>query len=290
MNVVTQQKTTLKFSKFSPNIGAAVTGVDLTKPVDAATLQTLIDGLHEHIFLVIRDQKFDTPDQYMAAGALFGELMDQDQHDIYGLPGYPKIRQVSNMTKGYDGRVVNAKPVWHTDHTHYTIPPKYTSMYPIHLPSSGGGTSFANMRIAYERLPADLKKKVDGMKTVNVLAGSAARGLKPIQKEGMQRGGVQHTAIQPLVRTHPNHGSKALYFQPKKTENIIGMTPEETQDLFDELLARVIQPDNTHTHKWQLGDMLIWDNRSALHKANDDFDPSQLRLFYRLTMLGEKPM
>jgi alpha-ketoglutarate-dependent taurine dioxygenase len=290
VTITTETRPVMTISKLSPNIGAEVIGIDMSQPVPAASMEKLIDALHEHIFLVFRDQDFDTPDKYEAAGALFGELMDQDQHEIYGIEGHPKIRQLSNKLAGYDGRIDLGIPAWHTDHTHFEMPPKYTSMYPLSLPSSGGGTSFANMRIAYDRLPDATKKKVDAMQTVNVLAGSAARGAKAIVKDGMKRGGVQHTAIQPLVRTHPNHGSKALYFQAKKTENIVGMTPEETQDFFEDLLSQIIQPDNSYTHAWRMGDFLIWDNRSALHKAGTDFDHSQSRKFYRLTVKGEKPV
>jgi len=288
VNVVAKPAAPLTVAKLSPNIGAEVTGIDLTKPVDAATRQALLDALHEHIFLVIRDQNFDTPEKYLAAGSLFGELMEQDQPEVLGLPGYPKIRMIDNMQKDQNGKISRAVPGWHTDHTHFEKPPKYTSLYPLQIPSSGGGTSLANMRIAFERLPADLKKKLEPMKTVNVLAGSAARNLRSTQVEGMKQGNA-HTAIQPLVRTNPDHGSKALYFQPRKTENVVGMTPEATQDMFDDLLERVIQPDNTYTHKWRRGDMLIWDNRSALHKANGDFEQTERRQFYRITVAGEKP-
>jgi taurine dioxygenase len=287
VNVVTKPAT-LTVNKLSPNIGAEVIGIDLSKPIDERTRQQLIDALHENIFLVIRDQKFDTPEKYLQAGSAFGELMEQDQPEVLGLPGYPKIRMISNRQKDQTGKVSKSMPDWHTDHTHFARPPKYTSMYPLHLPTSGGGTSLANMRLAYARLSPEEQQRFAGMKTVNVLAGSAAKGLRSTQLEGMKSGGTQ-TAVQPFVRTHPDHGSKALYFQPRKTENIVGMTPEETQDLFEGLLKKIIQPDNSITHKWRMGDMLIWDNRSALHKANDDFDPSQLREFYRITVLGETP-
>ncbi len=289
MNVVVQQPT-LAVTKLTPNMGVEITGIDLNKPLDSATRQRLIDALHEHIFIVVRDQHF-TPDQFIAAGRLFGKLQEQDQPEIYGLPGYPEIRQVSNMHKDKSGNIAKYSPEWHTDHTHYTIPPKYTALYPVTLPTDtiGGGTSFCNTRLGYARLPDDLKQKITPMKTVNVLAGSAARNAKSTSVEGMQAGN-KNTAIQPLVRTHPDHGSKAVYFHPKKTENVIGMTPEDTQDMLDDLMVRMVQPDTTYTHQWRMGDFLMWDNRSSLHKAGNNYDKSQLRLFYRIIVEGEKPM
>jgi taurine dioxygenase len=99
--------------------------------------------------------------------------------------------------------------------------------------------------------------------------------------------------LQPLVRTNPDNGRKALYFHTSKTENIIGLTPQETQVLFDELLTYALKPEFIYSHTWRLGDMLLWDNRSALHKANYDYDPAdvtQHRLLYRIMVKGERPV
>lgn len=286
MNVVVN-KPAVKVTRLTPHIGAEITGVDLTRPIDEDTHGRILDALHEHIVICIRDQHF-TPDQYVAAGSLFGDLMNQDQPELYGLEGYPKIRRIDSEQADYTGRKVTTTPEWHTDHTHYERPPKYTMLYPVHLPSHGGGTSFCNTRIGYERLPADLKARIDGMRTINVLAGSAARDLRTTNTQGVERGN-QRRAEQPLVRRNPDHGlSKAVYFQPKKTENVIGMSPEASQDLLYDLMDRLVQDDTTYTHKWRMGDHVIWDNRSSLHKANSDFDHTQRRLFYRMCVEGEK--
>jgi taurine dioxygenase len=95
--------------------------------------------------------------------------------------------------------------------------------------------------------------------------------------------------LQPLVRTNPDNGTKALYCHPSKTENIIGMTPEDSQDFLHELIDMAIRPEFTYTHQWRLGDMLIWDNRSAMHRANFDYDPNQHRLLYKIIIKGEQP-
>ena len=285
---VLEKEKTLRISKISPNLGAEVVGVDLGKPVAAETRKQLLDALHEHIVLVIRDQKF-TPEQYMAAGQVFGELMEQDQPEIYGLPGYPYIRVLNSQMKDKSGKVRTYSPDWHTDHTHIEVPPKYTMMYPIALPDQGGGTSFCNSRLAFARLPEEMRNRMVDMKTVNVLLGSAARNPTSTSVEGM-RDGNAHTAVQPLVRTNPDAGNtKAIYFHLKKTENIQGMSPEASQDFLADLLQTIVQPDVTYVHKWRMGDMVIWDNRSSLHKAGTDFDHSQLRMFHRMCVVGERP-
>ncbi len=95
--------------------------------------------------------------------------------------------------------------------------------------------------------------------------------------------------IQPLIRTHPENGTKAIWFHTGKTECIVGMEPRETQAFLAELLETAIQPDFTYLHEWKLGDMLLVDNRSAMHKAGFDYDPNQHRMPYRALVRGDRP-
>mgnify|MGYP003388721317 CR=1 FL=1 len=285
---VLKKESTMQIEKLSPNFGAEVIGADLTCPVSDAVRKQLFDALHENIALVIRDQNF-TPDQYVAAGSIFGELMLKDQPEKYGLPGYPLVRVLNSQMKDSAGKVRSYKPNWHTDHTHLKVPPKYTMMYPVALPSQGGGTSFCNSRLGFERLPVSLRNRIIDMKTVNVLSGSAAPNPTSTSLEDMNEGN-QQTAVQPLVNTNPDHGgSKAIYFHLKKTENIIGMSPEDSQAFLADLLKIMDQPEVTYVHQWRMGDMLIWDNRSSMHKAGVDFDHNQLRMFNRMFVIGNDP-
>ena len=95
--------------------------------------------------------------------------------------------------------------------------------------------------------------------------------------------------LQPLVRTNPDNGTKALYFHPVKTENIVGMSAAESQALLNDLLERSVRDEFTYRHRWRKGDMLIWDNRAAMHRAHFDYDPEQHRLLYRVLVRGEVP-
>ena len=283
-------KYALRIAKLSPHIGAEATGVDLTRPVDEDTRRRLNEALVENVALVIREQSF-TPAQYVAAGRLFGELMEQDQTDIYGHPDEPLIRRVSNMYTDKNGARLKYDASWHTDHTHFVHPPKYTMLHPVSLPTDtvGGGTSVCNMRAGYAALPEALKQRIDGMQTVNQLAG-AVRGVRNPLSVQSQSESKREPVTQPLVRSNPDHGgSKSLYFHPRKTVNIVGLDPEASQELLDDLLEHALKPEFIYVHKWRMGDMLIWDNRSALHKAGTNFDASQLRLLYRLVVKGERP-
>ena len=277
----------MKVTRLTPHIGAEVTGIDLRKPVDADTRRQLNAAVVEHVALVIRDQDL-TPEQYLAAISLFGEPMEQ-HFTQYALPDCPLVHEVSNRHKDKSGKRVKHGAGWHTDHTNHVRPPKYTCLYAVSLPSSGGDTAVVNMRAGYEALPQSVKDKIAGMKTVNVFQGSASERYSGQSAEA-QVERKPEPVLQPLVRTNPENGTKALYFHPVKTENIVGMAPAESQALLADLLERAVQPEFVYRHKWRKGDVLLWDNRAALHRAYFDYDPEEYRLLYRVLVRGEVPV
>jgi taurine dioxygenase len=144
------------------------------------------------------------------------------------------------------------------------------------------------MRAGYESLPKSLQGRIAGMKTVNVFQGSAAATYSG-QSADAQAERKPEPVLQPLVRTNPDNGLKALYFHPVKTENIVGMTPQESQALLDELLSYAVRDEFVYRHRWRKGDVLIWDNRAAMHRAHFDYDPNEFRLLYRVLVRGEVP-
>jgi len=288
MSVLAQERT-MKITKIKDHIGAEVTGIDLRQPIDAETRKRLYDAVVENVCLVIRDQHL-TPAEYQKAAELFGELME-DQNRMYLVDGLPLVSVLDNRFKDSKGgpAKVGKNATWHTDHTNQERPPKFTMLYPVALPDHGGGTSVANMRDAYEALPEDWKQKITPMKTENTLISSARFKISnPDVLKAQQEAKVPPT-VQPLVRTHPDTGTKAIWFHKSKTERIIGMEPEETQDFLDELLKVAIKPEFAYVHEYKLGDMLIIDNRAAMHKAGFDYDHSQHRRLYRILVRGDRP-
>ena len=276
----------MQVTKLTPRIGAELTGIDLRKPIDAQTRERLNAAVVEHVALVVRDQEF-TPEQYLRAVALFGEPMEQ-HFTQYALPGCPLVHEVSNRHTDKSGKRVKHGAGWHTDHTNHVRPPKYTCLYAVSLPSSGGDTAVVNMRAGYEALPDAIKERIGGMKTVNVFQGSASARYSG-QSADAQAERRPEPVLQPLVRTNPENGTKALYFHPVKTENIVGMSAQESQALLDDLLERSVRDEFTYRHKWRKGDMLLWDNRAAMHRAHFDYDPNEYRLLYRVLVRGEVP-
>ena len=288
MNVLAEEET-IKISKIKKHIGAEVTGLDLRNSIDEEIRQSLYDALVDNVALVIRDQKF-TAAEFQAAASLFGELME-DQDRLYLVPGLPLVSTLSNRHK--DGQGNQAKvaknATWHTDHTNQEFPPKFTTLYPVELPDSGGGTSVCNMRAAYEALPADLRQRIAGMQTANTLISSVRTKIANPDILRAQRELSGGPMIHPLVRTHPERGTKAIWFHLNKTENILGMGAEETQEFLAELLQTALRPEFVYVHEWKLSDMLIIDNRSAMHKAGFDYDHSQHRMLYRILVRGDRP-
>ena len=288
MTVATAAET-LKITRIKQHIGAIVTGIDLREPIDEDTRQRLYDAAVDNVVLIIRGQNF-TPAQYQAAAELFGELME-DQNRRYLVDGHPLISVLSNRHTDSQGNPakVGANSTWHTDHTNQECPPKFTMLYAVEVPDKGGATRVCNTRAAYEALPEDLKRKITGMKTANTLISSARFKIAnpDILKDQLES--KTPPMIHPLVRTHPERGTKAVWFHKSKTENILGMTPEDTQEFLQALTDRVTQEEFCYAHEYRKGDMLIIDDRSSLHKAGFDYDHSQHRLLYRALVRGDRP-
>ena len=288
MNVLAKAET-MKITKIKEHIGAIVTGIDLREPVDAGTRQRLYDAVVDNVVLVIRGQDF-TPAQYQAAAELFGELME-DQNRRYLVDAHPLISVLSNRHKDSQGNPakIGTNSTWHTDHTNQECPPKFTMLYAVEVPDKGGATRVCNSHAGFESLPEELKQRITPMKTANTLISSARFKIANPDILKSQQELKVPPMIQPLVRTHPERGTKAVWFHKSKTEKILGMTPEDTQEFLQDLTDRVTQEQFVYAHEYKKGDMLIIDDRSSLHKAGFDYDHSQHRLLYRILVRGDKP-
>ena len=158
-----------------------------------------------------------------------------------------------------------------------------TILFSLKVPKSGGDTLFANLYRAYELLPEEIKKKIAGKKALHIYdydnaSVSASRDLAPDAPR----------YAHPIVRIHPETRRKALYVNRLMTYAIEGMDEKESAEILEECFRIIERPDNVYAHKWQVGDLLMWDNRCTAH-ARTDFEATEPRLMRRLTVLGEKP-
>ena len=274
------------FRRLSPHTGVEVTGIDLNQPIDDGLREALNRAFVEHSVLVVRDQTF-TPDQMLAAVRLFGEVFVQ-HNTRFALPECPLIHYISNQDKFPDGRRYIPGEGYHTDHSNDRMPPKATVLHAVQLPDAGGDTQYVNMHAAYEGLPAVLRERIDPLRAVHVYQSRhSARKLMGLTENAKDR--VPDAVVHPLVRTHPETGRRAIYINPIRIDDIEGMAEAEAQGLLTQLLAHATQPQYEYRHKWQLGDLVMWDNRCLLHKANGDYDMDQMRYLYRVMLKGDAP-
>lgn len=291
MSVSAENRTQSSFTvtPIKDGIGAEITGIDLSQPVDDVTRKALYDAVVDNVAVVIRNQNF-TPAQFAAAAENFGELMP-DQIQTALAEGVPMVSILDNFEKDSTGSQakVPKNATWHTDHTNKELPPKFTFLYALAIPNEGGGTSIVNMRAAYAALSAERRAELDAMETANQRISSARLANANPDSLRDQEQLAEPLVMHPLVRTHPERGDKAIWFHMGKTETVTGLDPFATQDFLKNLLDETIKPDITYTHNWVLGDMLIVDNRAAMHKAGSDYDMSQHRKLYRTMVRGDRP-
>ena len=271
----------------SEHTGAEVRGIDLTEPVDEAVQAGLNRAFVEHSVLVFRDQHL-APQQLLEAVGLFGEPFPQ-HNSRFALHECPLVHYISSQDFYPDGRRYIPAEGYHTDHSNAARPPKATILHAVSLPDRGGDTQYVDMRLAYDELPQQTKRRLKGLKAIHVYQSRhSARKLMELSSESRDR--VPDAVTHPIVRTHPESGRKAIYINPIRTEGIVGMPEEEALTLLAELLEHATQPQYLYRHCWRPGDLVMWDNRSLLHKANGDYDMKQLRYLYRIMLQGDVPV
>ena len=265
----------LRITRLHPSLGAEIAGVDLSAPIAEPTRQALSRSLAEHLALVFHDQVL-TPAKYLAAASVFGPPMEQ-HYSQHNMPDFPLIGLIWHRN--------GQRPAeeWHTDHTNRERPPAATLLYGLEIPSAGGGTSVANMRAAYAALPEDERRRLDTLRTFNGL-DSGRLDTRPEDREKYGK-----PIVHPMVRTHPVHGSRAVYFHISKATHIDGMTPEASQAYMRDLIDRMIRPEIVYQHRWRKGDVLVIDDRATMHRAHGDYDRGESRVLWRIIVEGDRP-
>ena len=267
----------------SASIGAEIVGLDLSQPMSDALFAKVLDTWHQNLVILFRDQQLSEHDQ-VRFGARFGP--PAVSHTKRFTTKNPAVMLISNIRE--NGQMIGALPDgemhFHSDQCHQERPAMASMLYALEVPSKGGNTLFANAYKAYETLPESIKTRIEGRKALNAYDYQAAathRGTR--LREGIP------SCWHPAVRTHPATGKKALYVNRLMTIAIEGMPEEESDRLLGTLFDHQEQPQFVYEHVWRPHDLLLWDNRCALH-ARTDFSAAERRLLRRLTILGEKPV
>ncbi|MDE2008092.1 MAG: TauD/TfdA family dioxygenase [Rhodospirillales bacterium] len=269
---------TISIVPLSPAAGAEIRGVDLRQPLGEALHRRLYQAFLDHAVLVVRDQRL-APAEMLAAIRNWGEIFPQ-HNPRFALPDCPEIHYISNQDSYPDGRRYIPGEGYHTDHSNAARPPKATVLHAVKLPDRGGDTQFVNMTQALAALDPGLRARIAGREAVHVYQSRhSARKLMGLSETAQQA--VPDAVRHPLIRVHPETGRESLYINPIRIEAIDGLAEAEALALLDALLAHATRPEFEYRHVWRAGDLVMWDNRCLLHKANGDYDMSQERYLYR---------
>jgi len=280
----------LSIRKVNSVLGAEIMGIDLSKGIDKPTIQKINELWLEHEVIFFRNQQL-SPEQHIAFSEQLGEVEVHVRTDCCK-PGYPKLFVVSNIVK--NGKLIGAGDAgtnWHSDGCCVEKPSRGSILYAKVIPEVNGialgDTMFSSMTKAYEALPDDMKVQLNNMRAVNSYVKGYYRpirvGKRPELTE-QQKNKVPDLDI-PIVRLHPLTRKPCLFINETFTSKIVGMSETESKEILDYLFKHTTTPSFVYRHKWQKGDLLLWDNCSTLHCAIADYLPLP-RLMERTTIVG----
>ena len=278
----------LTLTKLSPSLGIAAEGVDLHGPLSRDTAEALRRALLDNLVLCIRGQSVKPP-EYLEAMRAFGTPMKQTRiASRHGEIAEITILSSEDRDELGDGKRLVVGAHWHSDDSYKRVPCSLTMLYGVEVPPVGGDTQFTNMYAAYDDLSPAMKERIANLKVVHRY-DSSRKGTR-IATLRADESAELPDAVHPIVRTHPETGRKALYLNPNRMERIVGMDREESDRLLDELTRRATQAKYQYRHKWRAGDILIWDNRCTMHKANADYPEGSRRFMHRIIVEGTVPV
>ena len=285
-------------------LGAAVHGLDLSQPVSDRTLNDLFEAWYAHLVLIIPGQELSNA-QHVEFSRHFGTL-EVHPNRKHVLEDNPEILLLTNR-KDRAGNYVSLRDggsVWHSDLSYMREPSMGSLLYAIEVPVDGGDTEWANMYLAYDALPADLKECVTSLTAVHQFdqaENPRLGGPPPSMTEEQLKGTIwtkksaevkarTPDVHQPVVRTHPATGRRAIFVNRRFTICIDGMEADKSEELLLELFDYAEQPEHIYRHRWTRGDLVMWDNRCTIHLACGGVPEEQLRTMQRTTVRGEIPV
>ena len=284
-------------------VGAEIRGADLSQPVPEASKELMRKAWADHGVLLWRDQKL--PDiSFLEAAGIFGVTKEPAarKYQVAGgykvggklVPLHSHVSLISNLDENGqpvkdNGTLGSYEVIWHSDNSYVEVPPAGSMLYAVVIPENGGGdTHFSNQYLAYDELPAELKRAIAGKTQIHDSTRNSAGVLRPTVKLPTKPEEVPGPA-HPLVRVHPVTQKRALYLGRRRdwpSNYIIGLSNEESEALLDKLWAHATQPKYSWGHQWRVGDLVLWDNRCCMHYRSE-VDSSQARVMYRTVVKGD---
>jgi taurine dioxygenase len=269
-------------------LGAEIQGIDLAN-IDKDTYQSIRNALVDNLVVLIRDQNIND-EELVAFSRLFGDLdlAPPQENGQQAVNGLPEIMVISNVKENGVpiGSLGDGEAIWHSDMNYVDVPPIGSALYSLEIPDRGGNTGFCNMYMALAALSADLRGKLTGL---------SIKHDSSMTSGGFLRAGMDEVvdvrkcpgAIHPIIRTHPESGREVLYLGRRLNAYIMGMPVDKSEALLDEIWQHTTRDEHTWHHQWQVGDVVLWDNRAVMHRR-DAFDAGQRRVMHR-TQIGDRP-
>jgi len=263
-------------------LGADIAGVDLSGPLDDDMVAAIRAALLDHGVIFFRDQTLD-PASLTTLARHFGEPLEYPF--VKGVPGHPLVTPV---VKEADD-TVNFGGVWHSDNAYMARPAMATMLYAVETPPAAGDTLFADQRLAFETLPYDTRRRIEGLRALNASdkPDVSATRTAMIRSQGAGRRAPLN-ASHPVVRTHPETGRRSLYVNLAHTVAIEGLDEAESAALLETLFRHQVRDDFVVRFRWRPGSLAFWDNRATLHFPMNDYHGHR-RAMLRVTLAGDAP-
>lgn len=277
----------LTIRPLSKSFGAEVLQCDVSQPLGSPEKRAILDALYEYLVLVFRKQTLGLAAQ-VAFTECIGELeVAWDSSNTN--PDDVRVQVVSNAGRS-NVTYRTSSQYWHTDRSFVEAPSMATILHMIKRPPYGGNTLYADMRSAYAVLSEELRVRIEKLFACHSFAYRFLdiRSRRISRQQAEQEVSRYPDVLHPLVRTHPITKRKALYMSELCVKEIAGVGNTESSQLLKELYNHSLQPRFIYEHKWQDGDLLVWDNPSLMHKVSD-LPSDYPRVLHRTTTLGSRP-
>ncbi|WP_433566946.1 TauD/TfdA dioxygenase family protein [Nocardia sp. CA-151230] len=285
--------------RLAGHIGAEISGVDLSQPLDDAVIAKIRRKLLKYKVVFFRDQEIGHAEQ-IAFARRFGELTHAHPHEDAPPAEFPEILTIDprryeqkygeNFREQYTKRRYTYYAGWHTDVTAAVNPPAASLLRAETVPSYGGDTTWTNQVAAYEGLSEPLRKLVDGLRAEHRFRAGQERGDEDDELSRRIQANLL-VSVHPVVRVHPETGEKALFVNPGFTTRILDLSAVESRKLLELLFEHLTRPEYTVRFKWEPGSLAFWDNRATAHLGPQDLDHLDVeRVLHRVTLIGDRPV
>jgi len=279
----------LNIEPLAPALGAEIRDIDLSVALSDAALAAIRAAWLDHLVLVFRGQKLSDA-ALVAFSRRLGELDTVPGWEPFSPDGFPEVLTISNVTRGDAaiGVLGDGEAAWHADMTYLGMPPPASLLYGLETPAEGGDTCFMSMYAALDEMPPALRRAVKGKTLIHDSSYDSSGKLRSTHdpvRDASAAPGARH----PVICAHPETGRAALYLGRRLNAYVVGAEVADSEALLDRLWKHCDQAKFTYRHRWQPGDLVMWDNRCTMHRR-DPFDGAARRVMHRTQIKGDAPV